>query len=253
MSPTAPAEERLGNDPRSELWGEHRARYRFAIGQGVGGRRVLDVACGAGFGVQMLLQAGACAVGMDLDSAALAESRRLLPRALLARADATRLPLPDASVDLVVSCETLEHVPDPEGLVADFARVLVPAGRLVLSTPNLSFGPPSLHEGNPFHLKEFTPAELRDLLLRHFGQVTLYGQRVDAHYEFVPFLMVERDLRPRAVLFKLQNRLPHVLKENIARAVGGRPFYPGERDYRFEAEATDGAHTLVAVAARPRT
>ena len=46
-------EERLGNDPTSELWGEHRSRYRFAA-QFVTGKRVLDVACGSGFGLGML-------------------------------------------------------------------------------------------------------------------------------------------------------------------------------------------------------
>ena len=80
------AEERLANDPSSELWGEHRSRYRFAIegsgvrGSGSGVSRVnsmpspglvvLDVACGAGFGLDMLRQAGASPIGVGLRRAA---------------------------------------------------------------------------------------------------------------------------------------------------------------------------------------
>jgi SAM-dependent methyltransferase len=105
------AEERLGYDPTSELWGEHRSRYRFAA-QWVAGKRVLDVACGAGFGLEMLRAAGANAVGLDLDFDALCQGSQ-------AQADATRLPLSDASMDVVASFETIEHVPDARALVVE--------------------------------------------------------------------------------------------------------------------------------------
>src|SRR5580765_5463471 len=96
------AKEYLDRDPTSQLWGEHRARYRFAA-KWVVGKRVLDIACGAGFGLEMLLAAGAGAIGMDVDYAPLRGGRRQV------QADATRLPLPDASVDVVASFETIEH------------------------------------------------------------------------------------------------------------------------------------------------
>ena len=60
-------EERLANDPTSELWGEHRSRYRFAA-QFAAGQRILDVASGAGFGLQMLRQANGCPIGLDYDT-----------------------------------------------------------------------------------------------------------------------------------------------------------------------------------------
>lgn len=68
-------EERLGNDPTSELWGEHRSRYRFAA-QFVAGKRVLDVACGSGFGLAMLRAAGAWPVGVDYDAQTLRQIKR---------------------------------------------------------------------------------------------------------------------------------------------------------------------------------
>ena len=233
------AEERLGRDPTSELWGEHRSRYRFAA-QWVAGKRVLDVACGAGFGLEMLRAAGACAIGVDLDFAPLRGSRRQV------QADAARLPLADASMDVIVSFETIEHVPDARALVHELRRVLRPGGVLVLSTPNREFGPPERHTGNPFHVQEFTAPQLEALLGESFDDVQLYGQRPDPSYRFVPYLMVERNLSPEALAWKALNRLPFGVKERFARGVSGRSFYPSEADYRFD--GTGGAHALVAVA-----
>jgi SAM-dependent methyltransferase len=246
------AEECLANDPTSELWGEHRSRYRFAIqGSGVSGLaglRVLDVACGAGFGLEMLVQAGARAIGVDYDAASLSEVRRAQAPSRLVRGDAMCLPLKDASVDLVVSFETIEHVPDAGALVAEIRRVLKPGGRLVLSTPNRAFGPPARHTSNPFHIREFTADELCDLLQESFGDVQLYGQRPSATYRYVPFLMLEPHYAPSAVAWKLQARLPFALRNRVAHALSGRPFYPDEQDYQFVSGACDGAHALVAVA-----
>jgi len=233
------AEERLGRDPTSELWGEHRSRYRFAA-QFVAGKRVLDVACGAGFGLEMLRDAGACAIGMDLDFDPLRGGTSQV------QADAARLPLSDASMDVIASFETIEHVPNARALVEELRRVLRPGGVLVLSTPNRDFGPSERHTNNPFHVQEFTAPELHALLCESFDQVKLHGQRPDPSYRFVPYLMVERDLSPQALAWKAINRLPFAVKERIATSISGRSFYPGEADYRFV--ETDGAHALVAVA-----
>jgi SAM-dependent methyltransferase len=238
------AEERLANDPTSELWGEHRSRYRFAA-QWAAGQRVLDIASGAGFGLAMLRAAGACPIGMDYDAAALIEARRVDPAASLACSDAARLPLPDASIDLVASFETIEHVPDARAMVRELRRVLRPGGRLVLSTPNRAFGPPS---NNPFHIQEFTAPELHELLSEAFDDVRIHGQLPAARYRFVPFLMIAADYHPAALAWKVLNRLPFPVKDRIARLVSGQPFYPGEADYRFEPDHVDGAHALLAVA-----
>jgi SAM-dependent methyltransferase len=241
------ADERLHNDPTSELWGEHRARYRFAS-QFADGARVLDVACGAGFGMQMLRAAGGCVLGIDLDTSALSEARHVDPTSRLVRADAARLPLPDVCVDLVTSFETVEHVADAAALVRELQRVLRSGGRLVLSTPNRAFGPPELHTGNPFHVREFTAPELRDLLLHSFDDVRLYGQWPSLHYRYVPFLLVRPAFEPEALIWKALNRLPFRIKDRIARLLGGRSFYPGEDDYVFVPDKTDGSHALIAVA-----
>jgi SAM-dependent methyltransferase len=196
----------------------------------------------------MLRQAGDCPIGLDYDAAALSEVRLRQRTARLVRADATRLPLGAASIDLVVSFETIEHVPDAEALVREIRRVLKPGGHLMLSTPNRDFGPPSRHANNPFHIREFTAPELRDLLMASFTHVRIHGQRPSAKYRYVPFLMLDRHIEPSALAWKLLVRLPFGLKNRIALAVSGHPIYPSEADYCFQPDSFEGAHAILAVA-----
>jgi hypothetical protein len=118
----------------------------------------------------------------------------------------------------------------------------------VLSTPNRAFGPPERHTGNPFHIREFTADELRDLLCASFREVRLYGQRPSDCYRHIRFLMIEPHVEPSAIIWKLQTRLPFAIKNGLALAVSGRPFYPGEGDYTFAADIVEGSHALLAVA-----
>jgi len=91
-------------------------------------RDVLDVGCGAGLDLVRLARAGARAAGIDLSAGSLAFASRYLAienvSALLAQADAARLPFRDESFDLVLCLGVLPFAPDPAGIVADARRVL---------------------------------------------------------------------------------------------------------------------------------
>jgi 2-polyprenyl-3-methyl-5-hydroxy-6-metoxy-1,4-benzoquinol methylase len=108
----------------------------------VAGLRILEVACGRGGFVRQLARAGARVTGCDFSSAALraASSKVFLPDApqlaALVQGDAQSLPFADNSFDVVVSCETIEHLPQVQSALAEFYRVTLPGGRLFLTTPN---------------------------------------------------------------------------------------------------------------------
>lgn len=152
---------------------EHLARYAWAT-QFAAGRRVLDGACGEGYGTAMLAGAGATeVVGVDLDESVIARLREAAkPSTRFDAADLRKLPYGDDEFDIVVSFETIEHVPDPETVLDELARVLKPGGLLLVSTPNRDVYTP----GNPFHLRELTPHEFSEALEKRFRSVAMRRQ-----------------------------------------------------------------------------
>ncbi len=183
MSDTLPfTGERFTPECEREIAYEHWHRYAFARAL-ARGRRVLDAACGEGYGSAMLARAGAASVlGLDLDAASVGHAARRygdVPGLRFDIADATRLDaLPDAAFDLVVSFETLEHVHDQARLLDGFARVLAPGGLLLVSTPDkVNYNPPG-SEPNPFHVRELARDEFEALLAARFPARRLYGQKL---------------------------------------------------------------------------
>jgi SAM-dependent methyltransferase len=91
------------------------------------------------------------------------------------KTDAQEIALPDNSFDFVISTENLEHLPRPEDNIAEIRRLLRPDGLVIVATPNEEASSPGLDKPtNPWHIKEFTFEELRDLLLEYFGDVRIF-------------------------------------------------------------------------------
>ena len=162
---------------------QHLERYHWAA-KFVAGKRVLDVACGTGYGTALLANAGATQVdGFDCCAEAVDYAKRTwaLPNADFRIANADRLPVPDASYDVYVSFETIEHVEDDNALLREATRVLGPGGLLLVSTPNRDLLDPGISISdrpfNRFHIREYRRDEFSDRLARHFTSVTWYGQR----------------------------------------------------------------------------
>jgi GT2 family glycosyltransferase/SAM-dependent methyltransferase/glycosyltransferase involved in cell wall biosynthesis len=156
------------------MYAEHMSRYKFAA-QFARGKRVLDVASGSGYGAELLKAAGASdVVGLDYNLDALAYSLRTHARGKpeFLAGDAQVLPFSSASFDLIVSFETLEHVPEPERMLSELRRVLRDDGILVVSTPNRGV----YLEGNPFHLHEMTYDEFSAALAGLFPHVEILVQ-----------------------------------------------------------------------------
>nr|MBF0223656.1 class I SAM-dependent methyltransferase [Desulfobulbaceae bacterium] len=164
-------------DVSDELAMEHLHRYVAAIAF-VRGKSVVDIASGEGYGSYILSQAAASVIGVDVDPKAVAHAQARYQNNTLRylSGSCSSIPCPDSSVDVVVSFETLEHVSEHDEFMAEIKRVLKADGVLLLSTPNIDGYNELRDETNPFHLKELTQEEFKELLGRYFKTFHIGGQ-----------------------------------------------------------------------------
>jgi len=164
------------NSDRFTFW-EHVYRYAFAS-RFVKGKRVLDIACGEGYGAAALQKAGAAhVIGVDISESVCLHARTKY--GLDARpGTAEQIPVADESVDVIVSFETIEHVPDTAHFLDECVRILVPGGRLIISTPNKGIYGRGVK--NPYHCSEMTAEEFASGLSSRFRNAHFYTQRPDS-------------------------------------------------------------------------
>jgi 2-polyprenyl-3-methyl-5-hydroxy-6-metoxy-1,4-benzoquinol methylase len=166
-------ERTLPDIPEENYWfRRHLAVYR-RIAVRVAGRRVIDMACGEGYGADVLAQRAATVVAVDANPEA-HEHARLRYRRPNLRFERDLVDRFAEPCDDVVFLQTIEHVVEP-GAVLDHFRSL---GQVAyISTPNvLTLAPKGAERsGNPWHLHEYRAEEFRALCAAHFSRVELYG------------------------------------------------------------------------------
>lgn len=151
-------------------------RYRRAAMILRWGWRVLDLACGTGYGADFLARRGCRVWGADVAIDALDFARRRYPRVRFVAADARSLPFPPAFFDAVVSVETLEHLREGETMAAEVRRVLVPGGTWIVTTPVRG------SSQSPYHLREYVREELEKLLAGQFPRRQRWRWLRDDHW-----------------------------------------------------------------------
>lgn len=162
----------MSDDPSPE----RHARYGWAVGL-VAGRKVLDAACGVGWGTALLASSAHQAIGIDLSPAAIADAEREHgDRVAFRQGDLRELPFEDGEFDVVACFEAISQIPDPEPALDELRRVLRRGGLLLISSPNRGVYP----EGNPLHSSELTSDELEASLRNRFLNVAVFRQHT--HY-----------------------------------------------------------------------
>lgn len=157
----------------NEIYGEHLARYE-ASRQLVKDKIVLDVASGSGYGTELLSRDAKKVYGVDVSAEAIEYSKKHFGKKNIEYivGNGDELPLDSASVEVVTSFETIEHIENYKKFLKEVKRVLKKDGMFVVSTPNdLEFT-----EGNHFHLHQFNETELFDLLKKDYKYVERYYQ-----------------------------------------------------------------------------
>lgn len=105
-------------------------------------RDVLEAGAGEGYGADLIADVARRVIGLDYDESSVAHIRARYPRVEMLHGNLAALPLPDASVDVVVNFQVIEHLWDQGQFVAECLRVLRPGGVLLMSTPNrITFTP----------------------------------------------------------------------------------------------------------------
>jgi 2-polyprenyl-3-methyl-5-hydroxy-6-metoxy-1,4-benzoquinol methylase len=169
-------ERTLPDVPAENYWfRRHLVVYEW-IAARVGGLRVLDMACGEGYGADALAASAASVVGVDANPEAHEHARRRYVRPNL-RFERDLVEAFAEPCDAVVFLQTIEHVEDPGAILEHFRSMLGSEGVAYVSTPNLlTLAPPGAEKSeNPWHLREYRAAEFAELCRAHFGRVELLG------------------------------------------------------------------------------
>ena len=158
---------------------EHYLRYA-AVKDLVVDKKILDLACGEGFGSNYLSDFGKKVVGVDLSYSAIkhAKSKYIKKNLDFIQASATNLPFINEDFDIVVSFETIEHLEEQDEMLSEIVRVLKPDGCLIISSPNKPIYNKYRIEPNEYHLKELDFDELNLLLKKYFVNIDYYGQKI---------------------------------------------------------------------------
>jgi SAM-dependent methyltransferase len=171
-------ERTLPDVPAENYWfRRHLVVYEW-IGARVLGRRVLDMACGEGYGSEVLSRSAASVLGVDGNPEAHEHARlRYVRQNLRFEWGAVESYGEPGSFDAVVFLQTIEHVQDPEAVLRHFRSLLCDGGTAYVSTPNvLTLAPPgAAKSSNPWHLREYRADEFRDLCTSVFDDVEVLG------------------------------------------------------------------------------
>jgi SAM-dependent methyltransferase len=172
--------ERYTPDVADKIQHEHFHRYLAAL-QLCAGKDVVDLGCGEGYGTALIGTLAASVIGIDASAETIEHARASHGSSSVRfmTADATVTTLPSDSADIVVSFETIEHLEDHDGFMAEVVRLLRANGLLLLSTPDRSRYLRG-SDPNPYHLRELNGDELRSLLEHSFAAVQIGGQRSDS-------------------------------------------------------------------------
>ena len=230
--------ERQLLNARDPWWGEHVHRYNEAIRFVNGSDIILDIACGTGFGSDILAQhTNGKVIGGDIAQDAIREctanwQRENLKFEIL---DGTKLSYSDNYFDKIVSFETIEHTTKYKEMLQEFYRVLKPGGIAFISTPNFPVNSPSGKVLNPYHTQEFTLAELKYLLEEIFSNVKITGQKY-SRYDNPKVNKSGKFIYSFFNIPGIRKFTPFSVKNRVAKFFTKKPFYPVPEDFSL---ATD--------------
>lgn len=243
-------------------WAEHTSRYHFAARE-LPTARCLDIGCGAGYGSKFLAERGVSQiVAIDNDIAAIEQAKRdfIHPAVTYIEDDAQLLKYVDGRFNLITAYEVFDHIAEPRRMLARCRDLLAPQGVMYCSTTNFVFCP-KMEDGvtplNPFHEREYTLGEFREILSEYFESVELYGQSLSTSYQrlVTAFKTISKDVQtiwsnPLLRLGRLIQRIKGT--KQVARQTSTSLFAPEVEDFIFTSVEPERHPSIIARCTKSR-
>lgn len=227
--------ERLLLEEKSPWWGEHQHRYLEVLKELSGSEDVLDIACGTGYGTDILSKKCRSIIGGDINDEAIEMNSKLWnrPNIKFMTMDGTQLPFEDERFDVLVSFETIEHTTQYIQMLNEFNRVVKKGGRLYISTPNIYLNGKEGKVTNPYHTQEWTPNEFKEIISSIFSDFKLYGQEYIRYKDNNSFQLTLGYWVEKLFYLRGFRKIPISIQDKIMQLICGKNQYPDASDYRL--------------------
>ena len=188
--------ERLETFVNNRVSIEHLHRYALAKNY-IKNKIVLDIACGEGYGTNLLSENASFVYGVDIDRETVEKAKIKYTKENIQflEGNTSAIPLNDNSVDVVISFETLEHHDKHDEMMLEITRVLKPNGVLIISTPDKLFYSDERNYKNEFHVKELYKEDFCFLISKYFKKQQLLSQVFDAGNSIIQNEKNEKELQ----------------------------------------------------------
>lgn len=157
---------------------EHLHRYGFAL-EYVKNKKVIDIACGEGYGSNILADTALEIIGVDIsaETIELAKAKYQKQNLTFLSGSILDIPCQENCFDVAISFETLEHIRQHDEMIQELKRVLKPDGILIISTPDKFFYTDQSGLKNIHHVKELYKSEFKNLMETHFRYCYYFYQK----------------------------------------------------------------------------
>jgi ubiquinone/menaquinone biosynthesis C-methylase UbiE len=140
---------------------------------------VLDIACGEGYGSNLMANYAKQVYGVDIDKESIAHacSKYKRDNLFFLIGDVVNIPIKDNSIDVIVSFETIEHHNKHDEMLMEFKRILKPTGIIIISSPDKHVYSELLGIRNEYHVKELYFDEFKSIIQKYFIFSNFYFQK----------------------------------------------------------------------------
>ncbi|MBA3663521.1 MAG: class I SAM-dependent methyltransferase [Bacteroidetes bacterium] len=231
--------ERQDHNEISPWWGEHIHRYQAALHYLSENGTALDLACGNGFGTQLLSKKTIGAViGGDISEETITYCRKTfknIPNLHFEIMDGTHLRFENDFFNTIVSFETIEHTTKYQDMLKEFNRTLMKNGYALISTPNIVINSPTGKILNPYHTQEFTYHEFETHLKESFTEVSIYGQKY-IRYQQQSIRNMMGQFMEKILFLRGVRKIPLCIQNYLMKIMIGKDIYPGPNDFELTKE-----------------